>query len=305
MKLKIVDSTLDYVKAAKDLQIDPVDTNIQFHKVELHVEDWPIEFTNAIRFILYKMYTTTKLVVTITECTDPRVIKEIFEHRLNSITISSDCPAQPFKYEAVHLHSFDNPLNITLADSSIGKYINSSVIGVIDKGRRIKIEGEVVKSTSLNTGRINFDFVSVAKRNFGEFHEYQIDDLTYNKGIYRFTYEDNVDAKTVIKNVLTIFEEIITDIKNNLDKYLSESVDIPYLTIPRDRSSIIAVCIRHYIYRDAPEEIKQIQQAYNKTPDATGSIIEFRMSDMAEIKKYIIIGLDKLLKDISSLHRSP
>lgn len=300
MKLKIVDSVLDYNKAAKDLQVEPVSTNIEYHTVELHIEDWPIEFVNTVRFILHKMYITTRLVATM-ECNDPRVIKEIFEHRINSITISSECPIQQFKYETTHLHSFDNPLNITLTDSSIGKYINKSVIGVIDKGRNIKISGEIVKSCALDTGKTYFDFATVAQRKFSEFHEYDVDGLTYNKGIYRFTYEDNVEAKVVMKNVFEIFTKIITDIKNNLDTYLSESVDIPYLTIPRDRSSIIAVCIKHYIYREAPNEIRQIQQAYNKTPDGTGSIIEFRMSNITEIRKYIEKGLDKLLKDISSL----
>jgi hypothetical protein len=304
MKLKIIDSTLDYAKAAKDLQLDVVQTNIQYHQVELHIEDWPIEFTNTVRFILHKLYITTRLMVNITECTDPKIIKELFEHRLNNIVISSECPAQPFKYEAIHAHSFDNPLNITLADSSIGKYINKSVIGVLDKGRRIKIEGEVVKSCALDTGKTNFDFATVAGRNIKEFHEYDVDDLTYNKGIYRFRYEDNVEAKVVMKNVFEIFSNIISDIKSNLDTYLSESVDIPYLTIPRDRSSIIAVCVKHYIYREAPEEIKQIQQAYNKTPDGTGSVIEFRMSNMSEIRKHIEKGLDKLLKDINRFHAS-
>jgi len=301
MKLKIIDSVLDYDKAAKELKIEPIPTNIEYHQVELHIEDWPIEFTNVVRFILHKMYQTTRMVVSITECTDPRVIKEIFEHRFNSITISSECPAQAFKYEALHQHSFDNPLNITLSDSSISKYINKSVIGVIDKGRRIKVEGEIVKSCALDTGKTYFDFASVAQRNSSEFFEYDVDGLTYNKGIYRFRYEDNVDAKKVMKTVFEIFNKIISDIKNNLDMHLSESVDIPYLTIPRDRSSIIAVCIKHYIYRGAPEEIQQIQQAYNKTPDGTGSIIEFRMSNINEIKKYIEIGLNNLLKDINHL----
>lgn len=304
MKLKVVDNILDYKKSANDLKIEPISTNIEYHQVELHIEDWPIELVNSVRFILYKLYPTTRLVVNITECTDPRVIKEIFENRLNSIAISSECPAQPFKYEALHQHSFDNPLNITLSDSTISKYINKSVIGVIDKGRRIKIEGEVVKSCALDTGKTYFDFATVAQRNSEEFFEYEVDGLPFNKGIYRFRYEDNVDAKKVMKNVFGIFKDIIENIKNNLDEYLSESVDIPYLTIPRDRSSILAVCIKHYIYREAPEEIRQIQQAYNKTPDGTGSVIEFRMSNMSEIHKYIEKGLDRLLKDINHLHHA-
>jgi len=299
MKLKIKDSTLDYFKAAKNLDIEgDIVINVPYHTAELDIVDWPIEFTNSVRFILNKLHPVTRLNVTITEHTDPRIMKDLLEKRINDIVISSKCPLQPFKYELIHAHSFDNPLNITLLDSSIGKYINKSVVGVLDKGRRIKIEGEVIRTCALDFNNIRFDFSTMAIRKFNEFQEYDVDGLTYNKGIYRFTYEDDISANEVMKNVFGIFKKIIQELKTNLDKYLEESVDIPFLTINGDRSCILAVCVKHYIYKESPPNIKQIQQAYSKTQDKTGSIIEFRMTTIREIKPYIEKGLAKLIKDI-------
>lgn len=302
MKIKIVDNVLDYNGIAKKLNIPANYTiNVPYHTVELHIDAWPIEFTNSVRFILNKLHPVTRLNIIIAECSDPKILKDWFEYRINSMAISCKCPTQTFSYEALHQHSFDGPLNITLLDSSISKFINKSVLGVIDKGRFIRLEGEIIKTCGLDFGNIRFDFSSVAIRKNNEFEQYDENGVTYNKGIYRFTYEDDISAVEVMKNVFTIFRDIIGELKDNLDSYLDESVDIPYITIPRDRSCIIAVCIKHYIYKDAPEQIRQIQQAYNKTQDKTSSIIEFRMTTMKEIRPYIEKGLNSLYKDINHL----
>lgn len=304
MKVKVIDSVLDYENIANTLKITSnIKVNVPTHLAELHIDSWPVEFTNSIRFILFKMYETTRLVAKITT-NDLKIFTEFVENRLNSLIISSECKPHIFKYDITHKFNFDNPLNITLEDSSIGKYINKSVVAVIGKGRTMNIVGEVIKSNGLITDNTNFDFCTTAIRLQSEFSEYEEDEVLFNKGIYRFIYQDVVSADVVMKTVFTIFANFIGKLKDNLDDYIGENVDIPYLYIPDDRSCIIAHCIKHYIFRLGNESIRQIPQAVNKANTVGSSNIIFHETTIEIIKPAIVKALNKLHADILSLSPS-
>jgi len=302
MKLKIVDEVLDYKKAAANLEIPFTEkVNIPSHSVELHIEDWPIEFTNSVRYILFKLHPTTRLIAKITT-TDLKMFPEFVENRLNSVYISADCPLGMFKYDVVHTHPFDNPLNITLSDSSIGKYINKFPITVLDKGRTLSIVGEVIRSCGFDTGNTNFDFCATMIRKSSEFYQYTKNGISYNKGVCRIVYQDTLKAQDVMKNVFIIFAELIGEIKDNLDLYVTELVDIPRLNIPRDRSGIIGHCVKHYIYSLGDEDVKQIPQAVQKSGSDVGwSTITFKGGKLSIVKPAIQKALTTLHADIKKV----
>lgn len=299
MKLKVIDQIFDYKDAAKKLGIDLIKPNVPMHLVELHIDQWPIELTNSLRYVLFKLYPTVRLKVKIVKCTDLKLFTENVENRIHSLVLSHKCPIKPFKYRLVHNFEFDNPVNLTLSDSSIGKFVNHSVVAVIGKGRLIEIEGDVVESCGVDDTSTNHDFVQAFDRSQSE--QYEINGLLYNKGIIKFSYHDDVDGKDVIKKSLKILEDIIKNVKDNIDHLLVENVDTPILNIPRDRSSIIGHCIKHYTYKYGSEPFKQIPQSVIDDQETNSSMIQYRLGSLKIVKAAIILGIDNLLSDITSL----
>lgn len=303
MKLKIEDSVFDYEKAVEDLGlVVKHKMNVPMHVVELHIEDWPIELTNSLRFVLFKLYPTTRLEAKIVKCTDTRMFAEYVENRLNSIVLSSKCPTKALEYEIVHNLDFDGPLNITLEETFLEKFMNRSIIAVLGKGRIFNIKGETVTSCGLDKNNTNYDFVQAFDRK--DLVEYKKDGVFYNKGICRFTYHDDTPASQVLKTSFNILRDMINTVKGDMDKYLTVSVETPMLSIPRDRSGIVAFCVKHYVYKNGSEQMKCIQQAITDDYETNSSITYYHLGELSMVKKSILVGLDKLLADISSLSHS-
>lgn len=298
MKLEVKDEILDYSSIAilHKLKGDYT-TNVPTHIVHLHVDEWPVKFTNAIRYILMVCYPTVRLVANVST-TDPKLRIESTEIRLKCIHIASSCPAGAFKYDLVHDFPVEGPIYVTLEDSSIGKYINHGYMTVLAKGRSISITGEVKHSDGLRTGDSDFYFASSFARDYTEFHEYEKGEFLYNKGHISFIYDDIVGAEDVMTKVMDIFKGILMEILGDIPNHLKETVGNPYLIVPKDRSQIIAQCLTHYIYEQKLGLIYSTQ-AYQEINNS--SIINFPRNTKDEVEPLIIKGIKKLLADIDSL----
>jgi hypothetical protein len=228
---------------------------------------------------------------------------ENVENRLNSIVLSSKCPLKAIKYELIHNLNFDGPRNITLEDTFLEPHMNRTLVAVLGPGRVIKIEGETVLSCGLDKNNTNFDFAPAFDRT-GIKKEYMKDGVFYHSGVCKFTYHDVTPATQVIKTSFEIMKNIITTVKDDIDKYLTVSVETPMLNIPKDRSGIIAFCVKHYVYKNGSEQMKCIQQAITDDSETNSSITYYHLGQMELVKKSILVGLGKLLDDIASLSHS-
>lgn len=301
MNIKIADRTLDYAAAMKKLQLTRIPrVNVPTHITTLTVKDWPVEFTNSVRFILLKLYPTTRLEASIAS-TDIKLIPDNVIGRLRHIIIDSKCKPGQFSYELAHTYPDDKPLNLTLEDSSIGQYINRSLIAVIEKGRTIKITGDIITSSAVDANNSAYNFCSTFIRDVNLFEEYRIEGFKYNKGVIRIIYQDSASAEAVMRNVFNIFKAIIDDLINNIDEYLQESVNIPYLIVKKDRSTIISKCIERYIHENASDTELFITQTKEAEDVSMAAKITFKDATRDQAKTITLRGLQKLSKDIQRL----
>lgn len=290
--MKIIDSVIDYAKICKDNKLPDILPVIETHYVRMEIDNWFCGLTNMFRYFLCYMYDTTRLSDIQILSDDQELRRDSVINTLIKLPISSSCHAKRITYTSAPSPKLTYFSLANIKDLS--GYVNDAPVCLVDYNTTVAISANLTTGAAIDHGT-NHEFAKQFNR--AEMSQEQNGEYMYDSGTISFIYQDNVPASTVIKTVSGMMMEAIQGIQDNLDTHLLMQINIPYLTIPRDRSGIIAYCLVKHIYQNNPGMLWSLKTKKN----INVSELEFPQSTYQDAKVLVGKGTKDLLAQIAKI----
>ena len=263
--VSVVDNVKDhafYANIATKYGIDspqPGETNVVKHEATVNIKNFPICLPFAIRYLLTNVHKTKKM--KLLECEVKTNDKKILINRMignvTMLRIDSACDCDGFQLDYKHnnqMYDINTGKSYTYVNSRDikftkggkvvpGRFVNDMDLCPIEFGHSITFSGVIEEQNSYSVDSTFMYMTSVFPNNLTEGNNGK---LRYYDGSFTMVYIDNVAPKVLLKWVFEFIIDIVDSIENS-ENMIEQFQGSFAITIPYDRSSVIANLIDTYI----------------------------------------------------------
>ncbi len=237
------------------------------HGVVVEIERFPINLPFVIRHLLMDLHKTKKMILKEqnVETNDNKILINKLILNLSMVRIDSNCDCDQFRLsftnndpanydmETGKCYTYVNTRHIQfLKDGKVvdKRYINDMDICHLESDRFIKFSGVIEEQNSYSTNSI-FKYITTLFPT--KFTDGAIDSsgtttgrIKYYNGSFGFVYFDNLKPKDLLKWAIQTIIDVVDEIESRPSMVEQYSGRFS-VTVPRDRSTIMAVLIDTYI----------------------------------------------------------
>lgn len=271
-KIKSVTDTIEdygHFPIGKNSIISASEKIVSKHRVVVEIERFPINLPFVIRHLLMDLHKTKKMVLKEqnVETNDNKILINKLILNLSMVRIDSNCDCDEFRLsftnndpanydmETGKCYTYVNTRHIQfLKDGKVvdKRYINDMDICHLESDRYIKFSGVIEEQNSYSTNSI-FKYITTlfpTKFTDGVINSSGKDAMTgrikYYGGSFGFVYFDNLKPKDLLKWSIQTIIDVVDEIESRPSMVEQYSGRFS-VTVPRDRSTIMAVLIDTYI----------------------------------------------------------
>lgn len=234
------------------------------HGVVVEIEKFPINLPFVIRHLLMDLHKTKKMILKEqnVETNDNKILINKLILNLSMVRIDSSCDCDEFRLsftnndhanynmETGKCYTYVNTRSIQfLKDGKVvdKRYINDMDICHLEFDRFIKFSGVIEEQNSYSTNSIFKYITTLFPTKFTDGHiTVGSGKMKYYNGSFGIVYFDNLKPKDLLKWAIQTIIDVVDEIESRPSMVEQYSGRFS-VTVPRDRSTIMAVLIDTYI----------------------------------------------------------
>lgn len=233
------------------------------HNVVVDIERFPVNLPFLIRHLLMDLHKTKKMILKEqnVETNDNRILINKLILNLSMVRVDSNCDCDEFRLSFTNndhnnydmstgkCYTYVNTRHIQfLKEGKVvdKRYINDMDICHLEFDRYIKFSGVIEEQNSYSTNSIFKYITTLFPTKFTDGVIGSVGRIKYYNGTFGFVYFDNLKPKDLLKWAMQTIIDVVNEIESRPSMVEQYSGRFS-VTVPRDRSTVMAVLIDTYI----------------------------------------------------------